>query len=153
MFYVHPLAGLSRAYALLACHVPASVPIYGLEARGFYDNAPLPGSLREMAAQYLQEMGRIQPDGRPYHLLGWSLGGVIAQEIAVQLQGAGSRAAFLVLLDSFPSQETELGNQGAGGDRAADPTGPAPDASSRTPRETVSGWRTWTTASGPTRCN
>ncbi|MGW0296671.1 thioesterase domain-containing protein [Streptomyces anthocyanicus] len=95
----------------------------------------------------------IQPDGRPYHLLGWSLGGVVAQEIAVQLQGAGSRAAFLVLLGSFPSQETELGNQGAGGDRAADPTGPVPDASSRTPRETVSGWRTWTTASGPRRCN
>ncbi|MER6167721.1 amino acid adenylation domain-containing protein [Streptomyces violaceorubidus] len=137
LFCVHPLAGLSWAYAPLARHVPASVPLYGLQARGFYDQAPLPGSLREMAAQYLQEMRRIQPDG-PYHLLGWSLGGVIAQEIAVQLQEAGERTASLVLLDSFPSLETERRNQGAAGpDPAADPIGPGPgpasDESARNP--------------------
>ncbi|MET7695826.1 amino acid adenylation domain-containing protein [Streptomyces sp. NPDC005483] len=132
LFCVHPLAGLSWAYAPLARHVSASTPLYGLQARGFYDNDPLPGSLREMAAQYLEEMRRIQPAG-PYHLLGWSLGGVIAQEIAVQLQEAGERTASLVLLDSFPSLETERQNQGAAGDTSVRPTDPALDGPSRNP--------------------
>ncbi|CAM5512720.1 amino acid adenylation domain-containing protein [Streptomyces canarius] len=132
LFCVHPLAGLSWAYAPLARHIPASVPLYGLQARGFYDSDPLPGSLREMAAHYLQEMRRVQPAG-PYHLLGWSLGGVIAQEMAVQLQEAGERTASLVLLDSFPSLETERQNQEAGQDTAADPTGPASDEASPNP--------------------
>ncbi|WP_121716382.1 non-ribosomal peptide synthetase [Streptomyces sp. E5N91] len=112
LFCVHPLAGLSWAYAPLARHVPDSVPIYGLQSRGFYDTGSLPGSLREMAAEYVQEMRAIQPAG-PYHLLGWSLGGVIAQEIAVQLQEAGEGVETLVLLDSFPSLETDRQIQGA----------------------------------------
>ncbi|WEP00541.1 amino acid adenylation domain-containing protein (plasmid) [Streptomyces sp. FXJ1.172] len=125
LFCVHPLAGLSWAYAPLARHVPASVPIYGLQARGFYDSSPLPGSLRDMATQYVQEMRAIQPSG-PYRLLGWSLGGVIAQEIAVQLQEAGERIDFLVLLDSFPSLEVERRNQRAERDGSMDTVEPGP---------------------------
>ncbi|PWI15781.1 hypothetical protein DI272_17575 [Streptomyces sp. Act143] len=133
LFCVHPLTGLSWAYAPLTRHVPTTTPIYGLRARGFHDSAPLPGSLREMAAQYLREMRRIQPSG-PYHLLGWSLGGVIAQEIAVQLQEAGEHTASLILLDSFPSLETEQQNRPpAGPHTATNPAAPLPDEPSRDP--------------------
>ncbi|MDS0140758.1 thioesterase domain-containing protein, partial [Amycolatopsis sp. 505] len=43
----------------------------------------------------------IQPSG-PYHLLGWSFGGLLAHEIAVQLQEAGEQVETRCVLDSFP---------------------------------------------------
>jgi thioesterase domain-containing protein len=43
----------------------------------------------------------VQESG-PYHLLGWSFGGIVAQEIAVQLQAAGQRA-ILVVMDAYPT--------------------------------------------------
>jgi thioesterase domain-containing protein len=65
-----------------------------------------------MAAGYLEEIRAVQGSG-PYHLLGWSLGGVVAHEIAVQLQESGEQVAVLALLDAYP--------QGAGrGAPAAD---------------------------------
>jgi thioesterase domain-containing protein len=46
---------------------------------------------------------RIRPRG-PYRIAGWSFGGLIAYEIAVQLIGAGEEVEFLGLLDtSYPS--------------------------------------------------
>ena len=38
----------------------------------------------------------------PYHFLGWSFGGVIAHEMATQLQAAGEQVRFLCMLDSYP---------------------------------------------------
>jgi thioesterase domain-containing protein len=54
-----------------------------------------------MAADYLAEIRNVQKSG-PYHLLGWSFGGYIAQEMAVQLQAAGEQVAALVVLDAYP---------------------------------------------------
>jgi thioesterase domain-containing protein len=78
-------------------------PLYGLQARGLGDAAAaLPGTVAEMAADYIGQIRAVQPSG-PYHLLGWSLGGVVAHEMAVQLQAAGERVAALVLLDAYPA--------------------------------------------------
>jgi thioesterase domain-containing protein len=44
----------------------------------------------------------VQPEG-PYHLLGLSVGGEIAHEIAVQLQRAGQQVALLAMLDARPT--------------------------------------------------
>jgi thioesterase domain-containing protein len=55
-----------------------------------------------MAALYIEEIRRVQPAG-PYRLGGWSLGGVIAFEMARQLAAAGEEVALLALLDSSPS--------------------------------------------------
>ena len=54
-----------------------------------------------MAADYIKEIRSIQESG-PYHLLGWSLGGNIAQEMAVQLQDQGEKVAALVIMDAYP---------------------------------------------------
>jgi thioesterase domain-containing protein len=43
---------------------------------------------------------QVQPSG-PYQLGGWSLGGVIAYEIAQQLQAAGQQVQMLALIDSY----------------------------------------------------
>ena len=47
-----------------------------------------------MAAYYLRIIRKVQPSG-PYIVLGWSFGGLVAHEIAVQLQSAGQCVALL----------------------------------------------------------
>ena len=63
--------------------------------------APLT-DIKDMAARYVEEITVLYPTG-PYHLYGWSLGGVIAFEMAQQLQAANSEVGLLALADSaFP---------------------------------------------------
>jgi pimeloyl-ACP methyl ester carboxylesterase len=54
-----------------------------------------------MAADYVAQIRTVQALG-PYYLLGWSFGGVVAQEMAVQLREAGHQVAGLILVDSYP---------------------------------------------------
>uniref|UniRef100_UPI003B8A87CC amino acid adenylation domain-containing protein n=1 Tax=Rhodococcus sp. TaxID=1831 RepID=UPI003B8A87CC len=97
LFCVHPVSGLAWCYAGLAEHI-GDRPLYGLQATGVAD----PGSLVDLARDYVEQIRTVQPEG-PYHLLGWSLGGNIAHELAIQLAAAGADVASLVLLDSHPS--------------------------------------------------
>ena len=60
-----------------------------------------------MAAAYLQSIRSIRPNG-PYLLGGWSMGGVIAYEIAQQLRDQGQEIAMLVMMDSFLFPENEI---------------------------------------------
>ncbi|MEV4449885.1 amino acid adenylation domain-containing protein [Streptomyces mirabilis] len=100
-FCIHPAGGLSWSYMPLARHVPEDIPLYGLQARGL-DGRALASSVREMAQDYADQIRAIQPTG-PYHLLGFSFGGIPAHEIAVQLQAAGEEVTALVILDAYPS--------------------------------------------------
>ncbi|WXK34589.1 amino acid adenylation domain-containing protein (plasmid) [Mycetohabitans rhizoxinica] len=100
LFCVHPFSGLSWHYRGLASHLDAEQPVYGLQARGF-DGETLAPTLDAMAADYIQQIRRIQPHG-PYYLLGWSLGGNIAYNMATQLEELGEQIALLALLDSAP---------------------------------------------------
>src|SRR5215467_10201875 len=61
-----------------------------------------------MAMRMVQMIRAVQPVG-PYHIAGWSFGGVLAYEIAVQLIGADQEVAFLNMLDtSCPARERNL---------------------------------------------
>lgn len=102
LFCVHPAGGLSWCYAGLMKHLGMNYPIYGLQARGIAQAEELPGSLEEMTADYIGHIRSLQPAG-PYRLLGWSLGGNVAQSIAVQLQEAGEDIELLAILDAYPS--------------------------------------------------
>lgn len=53
-----------------------------------------------MASCYIEGLQTIQPVG-PYYLGGWSLGGIIAWEMAQQLSAAGEEVALLALIDSY----------------------------------------------------
>ncbi|MFE5039382.1 alpha/beta fold hydrolase, partial [Streptomyces sp. NPDC056683] len=100
-FFVHPGGGLSWCYMPLARFVPEEYPLYGLQARGIDGGGELAPTLREMAAAYLEQIRSVQPSG-PYHLLGWSFGGTVAHEMAIQLRAAGEEVAALVIMDTFP---------------------------------------------------
>ena len=51
---------------------------------------------------YVGRIRQVQPAG-PYHLLGWSVGGILAQAMAVHLQSMGECVGSLTLLDAYPS--------------------------------------------------
>lgn len=102
LFCLHPSMGLSWSYAALVPYLPADLPVYGVQARGLAGPEELPHSIEEMAADYADEIRTVQPQG-PYHLLGWSFGGMIAQAIACRLEELGEEVALLALLDAYPS--------------------------------------------------
>lgn len=107
LFCVHPAGGLSWCYAGLTRALGPDYPIYGLQARGIAKQEALPKTLEEMAADYVEHIRKVQPSG-PYHLLGWSLGGSVAHEVAVQLQNQGEQVPLLVMLDAYPSRYLRL---------------------------------------------
>ncbi|MFJ3927475.1 amino acid adenylation domain-containing protein, partial [Streptomyces sp. NPDC090022] len=100
-FCFHPAGGVSWCYMPLVRYVPEDVPLYALQARGLDGTSPVAASISDMATDYIARMRSVQPSG-PYRLMGWSYGGVIAHEIAVQLQAAGEEVGALVLLDQYP---------------------------------------------------
>jgi amino acid adenylation domain-containing protein len=103
VFCIHYVIGLSWVYSSLIRSIPADYPLYGVRAQGWDGTDLLPGSIHEMAASYVEQIRAIQPTG-PYHLLGWSFGGIVAQEMAVQLREAGQKVASLVIMDAYPGQ-------------------------------------------------
>jgi thioesterase domain-containing protein len=84
--------------------VPADQPLYGLQARGLDGTSEPARSVQEMAAEYAGQIRAVQESG-PYHVLGWSFGGIVAHEIAVQLQAGGEQVAALIIMDGYPPQQ------------------------------------------------
>ncbi|MCW2246934.1 enterobactin synthetase component F [Azospirillum fermentarium] len=101
VFCIHPAGGIGWCYVGLGRAIGAGRAVYGVQARGLDPAQPLPAGLTEMAADYLAQIRAIQPRG-PCHLVGWSAGGIIAHEMAVQLAAAGGLPGALVLLDAYP---------------------------------------------------
>ncbi|QRN94792.1 non-ribosomal peptide synthase/polyketide synthase [Archangium violaceum] len=98
-FCVHPVGGNVLCYAELARQLGPDQPFYGLQAPGLEGGAPL-ALIEEMAACYIELIRTVQPTG-PYLLGGWSLGGVIAYEMARQLERRGEQVEVLALIDSL----------------------------------------------------
>ena len=106
LFCMPPSLGLSWGYFGLARALAGDRPVYGVQARGLDDAAPLPRSLAEMAADYAEQIRAVQPDG-PYHLLGYSIGGNIAQAVATVLQEQGHEVGLLAILDARPGDPAQ----------------------------------------------
>ncbi|WP_280470558.1 alpha/beta fold hydrolase, partial [Nocardia farcinica] len=100
LFCIHPLGGIAWSFAGLAAHLETDRPIYGLQSPALGSRESLPDTTEKWALRYLEEIRSVQPQG-PYHLLGWSLGGVLAHAIAVQLQEEGERVELLAMMDSY----------------------------------------------------
>ncbi len=105
-FCVHPVGGSVWCYAALARRLGSEQPFYGLQARGLEPGEEPVARLDAMATAYLAALRKLQPHG-PYLLGGWSLGGVIAFEMARQLSATGERIGLLAMFDSaLPDSET-----------------------------------------------
>ncbi|MFD3330099.1 amino acid adenylation domain-containing protein [Streptomyces sp. NPDC058701] len=100
LFCVHGGLGTSLPYLGLASYVDEERPIIGLQAPQVSGSEPA-ASIEAQAASYLERIREVQPEG-PYHLLGWSFGGLLAHELAVRLRADGAEVALLANLDAFP---------------------------------------------------
>jgi amino acid adenylation domain-containing protein len=98
-FLVHPIGGDVLCYIHLARQLGAERAVYGLQVPDRVASGA-ETTIEERAASYLLHLRMVQPSG-PYSLAGWSMGGVLAFEMARQLELAGESVAFLGLLDTF----------------------------------------------------
>ncbi|MGW0330969.1 amino acid adenylation domain-containing protein [Streptomyces sp. NPDC003011] len=110
LFCLHPVGGVSWMYSGLMRYVDGAHPVYGIQARGLAREEPLPASVPEMADHYVERIQEVQPSG-PYHLLGWSMGAILAHEVAARLQARGERVGLLANLDQVPMSAEELGGE------------------------------------------
>ncbi|KMJ45031.1 hypothetical protein AB204_11225 [Xenorhabdus khoisanae] len=100
LFLVHETSGDPLVYSPLATLLPPELPVYALQALGIHTLEHPPVSIEELATSHIQAIRRLQPQG-PYRLAGWSIGGLIAYEIAQQLTSDGETVEFLGLIDSY----------------------------------------------------
>lgn len=103
LFVLHPAGGIAWNYRTLARALQPARPVYGLQSPALDARLPLPSSIEAMANDYVQRVVALQPKG-PVHLLGWSVGGILAQAMAVRLHEIGREVGELVLLDAYPSE-------------------------------------------------
>jgi amino acid adenylation domain-containing protein len=98
-FYcVHPLDGEVLRYAALARHLGQEQPFYGLRAPSLENAAEPLTDITAIAARYVEALVQSGVGG-PYYLGGFSFGGLVAFEVARQLEDRGQRVALLALLD------------------------------------------------------
>ncbi|WQG57913.1 thioesterase domain-containing protein [Pseudomonas sp. RTB3] len=97
LFCFHPSTGHVQDYRALLPHLP-HWQLWGLQKLGDDDTVD-GGDIEGLAARYIEHMRAQQPHG-PYHLLGFSLGGLLAITAAAQLERCGEQVAFLGILDS-----------------------------------------------------
>ena len=78
------------------------------QARNLAQPEPLPDSLEAMAMDDSDRLNAACPEG-PYHLLGWSFGGLIAHAVAVGLERRGRRVGLLAMINSLPMSDVQQG--------------------------------------------
>jgi thioesterase domain-containing protein len=102
LFMSHGVGGNVLGFYSLVRRLPASQPVYGIQAQGLQTDTRALVRLEDLAAHYIEEMRRVQPNG-PYSFLGFSFGGLVAYEMAQQLRAAGEMVGMIGLLDTWQS--------------------------------------------------
>ena len=106
LFLVHEFSGMDVYFPALGQHLPGDYPIYGLPGMALGE-AHLQ-TMEGLAARMVGLIRGLQPHG-PYRIAGWSFGGVLAYEVAMQLLGLDEPVAFLGLIDSYVPRMTDQG--------------------------------------------
>jgi len=85
----------------MAQFLPPDQPLYGL-CDAYHPHFNPPEKIQQLAEMYVREIQLVQPQG-PYYIIGFSIGGLIAWEVAHQLVERGEDIAYLGMIDpSFP---------------------------------------------------
>jgi amino acid adenylation domain-containing protein len=98
LILVHPIGGGVICYRALARSFDGKRDILGVEAYGLEGEGALESDLVRMASRYVEALQHERIQG-PYILGGWSMGGVVAFEMAAQLAAAGQEAPVVVMID------------------------------------------------------
>lgn len=102
LFLIHGIDGNIFSYHLLAKFITFPGPIIGIQAKSM-----LKKNIESIASFYIAEIQKIQPRG-PYFICGFSFGGIIAFEMAKQLEQISQQIGFLGIIDAVPPQHDLL---------------------------------------------
>jgi len=102
LYCLHANDGKLDIYSGLADALPEPLPLMGIRSAWLVGERSQQLSLDELISQYMEDIIRHQPTG-PYHLAGFSYGGLLALLTAHRLEQQGAEVAFVALLDSNPA--------------------------------------------------
>jgi len=98
MLWVHPISGSASCYTDLARHLPEH-PLIAIQSPGLATGLPPPESVAGLTERYLAAVQAAGVTG-PYRLGGWSMGGLVAYEMAQRLAAGGRPVERVVLVDT-----------------------------------------------------
>jgi thioesterase domain-containing protein/acyl carrier protein len=101
VFIAHGLGGSVMDFYQVVKYIQTPHAIHGMQARGIDGLEEPLDRIEDMARYSLDAIKQLQPRG-PYLLVGFSLGGLVALEMAQQLIAGGEKVALLAMLDSYP---------------------------------------------------
>jgi thioesterase domain-containing protein/NAD(P)-dependent dehydrogenase (short-subunit alcohol dehydrogenase family) len=97
LFCIHPGSGSPQCYVELARYLDGEQPVYGFELPNRDQGKPR-FDVENLASTYIDAMRQVQPAG-PYRIGGWSFGGLVAFEMARQLEAQGETLALVALFE------------------------------------------------------
>ncbi|MCQ9369265.1 amino acid adenylation domain-containing protein [Brevibacterium sp. 91QC2O2] len=100
-----PAGGLGWCWAGLLRHLPADRPIYVIQVEGMNTGSPVEHPDLHSWAQRIAKLLEPVTGTTGVDLLGWSIGGMLAQELAVTLDAAGRTVRSVTLLDAYPAEQ------------------------------------------------
>lgn len=112
LYCFHPASGFAWQFSVLQRYLDPRWSITGIQSPRPAGPMQQAADLDEVCEAHLQTLRALQPHG-PYHLMGYSLGGTLAQGIAARLEAAGEEIAFLGLLDTWPPETQNWAEKGA----------------------------------------
>ncbi|WP_455428223.1 enterobactin synthase subunit F [Dryocola sp. LX212] len=112
LYCFHPASGFAWQFSVLQRYLDPRWSITGIQSPRPSGPMQQAQNLAEVCEAHLQTLRELQPHG-PYYLMGYSLGGTLAQGIAARLAEAGEVVAFLGLLDTWPPETQNWAEKGA----------------------------------------
>lgn len=103
LFCLHPASGFSWQFSVLPRYIDQHWSLVGIQSPRPDGPLALGEDMDQVCDAHLATVLQVQPHG-PYHFIGYSLGGTLAQGIAARLQARGEQVAFLGLLDTYPPE-------------------------------------------------
>jgi thioesterase domain-containing protein len=97
-FYAHGRLGDVQPFKAIARRMDPVQPLYGLQAIGMQPGCEPDRRIETMAARYVDVVRQVQPSG-PYYLGGHCYGGLVAYEMARQLEALGETTALLAIIE------------------------------------------------------
>lgn len=103
LFLIHPAGGIGWGYRTLATSLSPPRTVHVIQSPSLDIDREPPESIEKLAKTYADIVERQQPSG-VIHLGGWSVGGLIAQTLAAELEVRGREIGLVALLDAYPAE-------------------------------------------------
>ena len=106
LFLIHSSSGRAEEYIKLVNQLDEQFTYWGINYEGQNPSGSFP-PIAELARQYVKKIKQVQQEG-PYYISGWSLGGIIAFEMARQLEMGHDELKFIGLYDAPAINDAKL---------------------------------------------